>query len=1007
MKRDVYRRIELVVLGVFIILVFLLLPYQVFAGGFVKEDDFYYTYGGFNAVVDAWKRVSLFFSDDNNKKLIPLYAGAIILGIIVLYFMVLAKATLAGSARFNLASWGIPVVFGMLIYAAFLSPIAPKDQIVVYDTVLNRVSEPMNNIPKIIAVPAKVLSKIENDMINIVKVSSSLVEDYQRNAGGTGFTILSQFGDPITISMAGLPIGVQQTAYQFIKDCLIFELARNGTTLTAQDISSGKVDFISAIRAAENPGVPTVYYDDETGQEIDYANGTEVTCQSAGEQLISYINKYINDDINLNRIAKTTCALSGFNIDVPQELNACRDLIVSTYTTGVVNATSNATGSTNPLTLLSYQAFFAHSLISALNTLNPESSIKLMATKEAASQYLGLAIHANTWLPVIRETLRAVAIAISPIVLLFAVTPLVGRALGFMLGMMIWVVTWAVIDAILHSAAVAQAQAASAQFSQAITNGSPGVMFFVLLPSFSSKVAAVFGAIRWTGLGLATVLTGMLIKFGGAALAMVAGSITGAAQSAGAAMGRMVADVTSPIRADLVPTVSWTNAAFEAGGVAELSRGLTEFQSGSLLGQSRAGAYLGAGQIAQSTFLSNIETVARNLALGTPDMAEKAGRVAGQQLVGSTLGMLELTQQFGGMSVTEMAKQKTMGANFRKDFFGDPYVNLGKGLDGRWHVLGVNYQLLSADLRQLKQQSYQKVYEKLQQALRKMDYEELTRLYNDNKHLFSKEDRKTIENLLRKARELHKANKVSNEQIYYEDSSGSASIGASGGGTVGLLSGGVSVSARKSAGETSKTNITDESTLKNDLVRAFSDAFANIVAKQDSHAVGKAFEKIFKNSEEFSEAMKAAEQYKEAESLESAMSVNALPLMLEKFANKYYSQYGEVGLNNRYSMAYRDLITAIHSGDTAKIKQFMETFQEIQNEFTQKEILPPPNQGKNVQADVVKEIQDTRKRLKDQEERPKGIPNKGANGPVVYETPKKQEVQRPGQPKKTSKLKRR
>ena len=996
MKKGVYRKAGLVF---FIVLIFLLLPYQVFA-----DTWEYYTYGGYNAVVDAWRKVGLIFSDNAFK---GLYFSAIVLGAIVLYFMVLARATFAGAARFNLTSWAVPVLLGASIYVAF---IVPKDQIVVYDTVLNRGPETIGNIPKIMAMTAGLLNKIEKGMIDIVRVSSSPVEDYAQNAGGTGFVILSQFGDPMTISMAGVPMYVHQTAYQFIKDCLIFELGRNGTTLTAQDINSGKVDFVAAIKAAENPGVPTVYYD-ESGKEVDTnPNGSEVTCYDAGEKLITYINN------NINAIVASTCAMSGYNIDVPQEWNACRTLVESTY----VNGLSGATGSSGNLNLLAAQSFFAYSLINTLNSLNPESSIKLMATKEAASQYLGLAIHANTWLPVIKETLRTVAIAISPFVLLFAATPLVGRALGFLLGMMVWVVTWTVIDAILHYAAVSQAIAVSKEFTNVIANGVPGTMFFVLLPSYSSKVAAVFGAIRWAGLGLATVLTGMLIKFGGAALAMVAGSITGAAQSAGAAMGRMVTDITSPIRADLIPTRSWTNAAFADGGISALAEGLAEFQSGSLVGQSRAGAYLGAGKIEKSTFLSNVETVSRNVALGSPEIAEKTGEIAGQQLLGSTEAMLELERLFGPdlakrigkvetqtrvgnvlgkedlareykTSLVEMFRDTAKGAQYKEKFYQNPLRSIVQASDGKWYVIDVNTNLLSANVKQLEEQSYQTLHERVQGALKRMSFDELTRFFDENKHVFSKEHREAIENLLRTVKEQGVVEKHGYQEETYDKNyagyggelGGSVRYGDGGGRAIGPSAFG---RTGRESSEVFRTTDGRENVTRDNIIKALSKAITDSVSNQDSHAVGKAFEKLFKNQEEFNEAMKAAEQYKEIKSLETAISVNALPVVIQRIGDKYYSQYDVIGLNDRYSMAVRDLIQAVHSGNAEEIRKFTQEFEKVQKEYATKvanEVFPDLSEGIKLKADVKAELNKEFQDLYAQGPRPSTAKGWEWEGPVV------------------------
>jgi hypothetical protein len=300
-----------------------------------------------------------------------------------------------------------------------------------------------------------------------------------------------------------------------------------------------------------------------------------------------------------------------------------------------------------------------------------------------------------------------------------------------------------------------------------ITNGVPGTMFFVLLPSYSSKVAAVFGAIRWSGLGLATVLTGMLIKFGGAALAMVAGSITGAAQSAGAAMGRMVADVTSPIRADLVPTASWTNAAVAAGGVSALTSGLIKSQMGNLWGEAQAGSYLGAEKIAKAGAFSRIESVERYSALGSPTIAAAAGTIAGLKTLGEVTKMLNymkkdpnLPIKLGeyaasqnvqtylallalankhGIPLDQLIYNKGLGYGYQDQLFKGMFADIltlnGKSIPVNIHDFGV----FQASLKQAKTKSLEDIFTRSFEAVNSISFEDMEAFYKDIKHLLSQD----------------------------------------------------------------------------------------------------------------------------------------------------------------------------------------------------------------------------------------------------------------------------
>ena len=47
------------------------------------------------------------------------------------------------------------------------------------------------------------------------------------------------------------------------------------------------------------------------------------------------------------------------------------------------------------------------------------------------------------------------------------------------------------------------------------------------------KILGMFGTLRMSGMMLATVITGMLIRFGGHAMALIAGGMVGQVQGAG------------------------------------------------------------------------------------------------------------------------------------------------------------------------------------------------------------------------------------------------------------------------------------------------------------------------------------------------------------------------------------------------------------------------------------------------------------------------------------------
>lgn len=635
----------------------------------------YYTWGGFDAVVESWRRIGLIFSD---AAFTGLFFSVIALGMLILYFNVLSKATLGGKVGFNLASWAVPVMAGIVFYLAF---VVPKDNVIVYDEVLNKQSNTITNIPKGVAIIAGLLNKVERGMVNIVKTSASPVDDYTKNAGGTGFYLL---GNLKTDSVyASVPSYIQLTAYQYIKDCILFELSRNNPSFTIQDIATGAKDWRQIISGAKNPSVLTVYYD-TNGKEVDTVSGVlPVTCESAGWVLENYINSEFTD----NKLAKKACVLAGYNIDSPQELNACLNLITSTASKIGVEAN---------ITLLQQQTALNLALINFFSQADPITALKLTATRETGNQFIGLAAHANSWLPIIKETLRAVSLGITPFLLLFAATPLFGRVFVVIIGMFVWLTTWSVIDAILHTAGVAQAVTSSKEFEKVGAQIGLGSIFYTLLPSYSAKVAAAFGAIRWSGLMLSSVITTMFVKFGGTALAMLAGNISGAPQSTGASAGSMMLkDVTSPIRADIIPQQTWANAAVAAGGLGTLARGMVEKQTGEVAGGASIGNQFGARIIAQSTANQMAHNIGSGLGYRDMNKAFQSGQMGTQLNIGTLFGekqradalkmsMEEYGELKGRGFIIDRKTANQLNQEYKTDVFKEG-MRLDFGTDGQGH----------------------------------------------------------------------------------------------------------------------------------------------------------------------------------------------------------------------------------------------------------------------------------------------------------------------------------
>ena len=141
----------------------------------------------------------------------------------------------------------------------------------------------------------------------------------------------------------------------------------------------------------------------------------------------------------------------------------------------------------------------------------------------------------NQWIPIIKSVLTAIALCLTPFLALLLPTPLVGKSVTVMFGFFAFLTIWGITDAAIHMAGVMYA-------TTAFRNVGPnnlGMLAMAAVPTLAAKTLAMFGIVRGAGLMLASVITGMIVAFGGSALAHLAGSLTGAAVQGGQAGGKM------------------------------------------------------------------------------------------------------------------------------------------------------------------------------------------------------------------------------------------------------------------------------------------------------------------------------------------------------------------------------------------------------------------------------------------------------------------------------------
>ena len=239
-------------------------------------DAEFYTYGGFNPIVQAFNRIALIFSDSGYGGLLFVMAVMGFLGGAAAWI-----ATAATGVKIVPLVWTVPVIVGAAVWMAFF---VPKGTVTIYDPVLNRF-QAIGDVPDGVVLVAGSLNKIERAIVDIIDTAAAPDAHYTQTAGGIGFKALESVKDS-----APKDSYARNSMIRYIKDCVSFELVRPGTTLSLDNLRNTSTDFLNELALAVNPAVFTVYYDSANPA------GTSMSCTASWANLQPIYNNPANYD---------------------------------------------------------------------------------------------------------------------------------------------------------------------------------------------------------------------------------------------------------------------------------------------------------------------------------------------------------------------------------------------------------------------------------------------------------------------------------------------------------------------------------------------------------------------------------------------------------------------------------------------------------------------------------------------------------------------------------------
>lgn len=458
----------------------------------------FHTYDGFAETVDAFRLVSMIFSDSRYETLVLIFAViGIALGAVI--------ASVRGQGM-GLVAFGFQILVGV---GLFVGLVATTGTVHVYDRVRNAY-QPVGDVPNLLVLIAGVTNLAERALAEIIDDNTTDPNaKLEFGAGGHSFDLFLN-----TVSPRGpmTDTFLDATIKDYVRQC--YPVARVSPAYGVDDdkLFRTATDLPAAFAAMAGPATfSTVYTEADKG-------GTTVSCEEAW----SHIATRLSEPALFDGYSRQVCMRTGYDVTQAAQLQRCRSNL------GEMGQMMMGT----PLTL---QAFLTDVMLG--NTVgdvlfedSPASAARVMANRAVISSGLSTMSTANEWMPTIRAVVFGIMLFMIPIALLFILTPINLRVASFAIGLFVFVSLWGVIDAGIYQLTLGRASDMLAE----IRANNVAANAWMLAPSAATKALAIFGSFRTAAAGLAGAFVFTIFRFSGNVFTSFTGSALGV-QSQGVA----------------------------------------------------------------------------------------------------------------------------------------------------------------------------------------------------------------------------------------------------------------------------------------------------------------------------------------------------------------------------------------------------------------------------------------------------------------------------------------
>ena len=496
----------------------------------------FYTYNAFEETVSAFQRVALVLADPGFLVFVGIFAIA---GVLV-GALVMAARGIQGQ-QVNPIGFLIPAVVGVALFRAV---VIPTGTIFIYDPVRNA-TQAVGDVPDVVVLASGLLNKVERGVSDILLTASA--DPAAERSGALRYSLILN-----GLGARGADTTLVRNIANYYTDCGLPAMALGYEGVSQTELLRNTPDLWTTFDKFDHPSLSTVFY---TGA----GDASDVrTCQTAWATL----GPQLNDPATLADARDVLCAKSGFTTTDAPQLLRCREELTE------LGALYRVTPGNEIPYLRSLQ--LAQGITMALRSGDISVQQGSEMNRQVMAEGMGVAEAMDRWVPKLRGFMTATVLGLVPLVLLFVVTPIMGKALQLLAGLFLWLSLWGVADAVSVSMA---ADAAVDAFSQMQRMGF-SYESFMLSPEAAVQAIGIYGKSRTMALMLATVLSYGLFQFGGYAFSSMAQSWQQDLQQAGerAGMSTMQPDQRASTLGQMSsvagPEAALANYGFTAAAVA-------------------------------------------------------------------------------------------------------------------------------------------------------------------------------------------------------------------------------------------------------------------------------------------------------------------------------------------------------------------------------------------------------------------------------------------------------